>query len=169
MAAIPGIFTAVKLSRIAPLTPEIVNNALRTMSLVTAAPILLLIVPFYILKTIRVVGFSKIDFKRPFPIRKTFKAPDWWYDRKKLVKRQFFTLILLALCLIAQWVSLRVFLQHFGVFTDIQGVVLFIFISSSIITPSLSSTIFLLSMTCLQYKYHYHEITHLLTQEHQGE
>lgn len=169
VAAVPGVFTAVRLSGVETLTPEIVNDALRTMSLVTAAPILLLIVPYYILKTIRVVGFSRIDYKRPFPLKKTFKAPSWWHDRKKLIRKQFFVMIFLIITVVFQWTSLRVFMEHFGVLTDIDGVYFFILLSFFIGSPSLSSTIFLLSMTCLQYKYHYHEIAHLLTENRQGE
>lgn len=159
VSAVPGLFTAVKLSFVEILTPDIVNSALREMSLVNAPLLLLLVAPYYVLKTAKVIGFSRIDYKRAFARSAKIKMPDWWYyDREKFIKKQIIAIPIVVLPTIFQWTGLKVLLIHFNIITNIEGIYLIIFLSLVLFNPSSVALILSASVNYWQYKYHYNEV-----------
>lgn len=160
-----AIFIIVRLLLVDVLTDDIVISSLRFFTVGSSIPILFFVLPYYFLKTKKMIGFSKIDYTRQFSSRIKMKRGDAY--REMIIRKGKVVIPLIIAGLPLGWISISMVLKHYDALLSLNFVGTIILIYGLLATPTLSFVSVCMVFVYLQYKHHYDEIPN--TEEPQTE
>lgn len=140
------------------LTAEHLKAELRLSSLMVSIPILLLIVPYYIRKAEKLVGFSKDLFSR-IPLKPTKEHPLINWNRRQIIRRALCALILILFSIPFSYQGSFHIIMHYDALSSLSAIFIITFLYFTLGTAVGTGASVGLYMLYRQYKHHYEEFT----------